>query len=155
MLVALVLAALALTISLLNRGIFNPVSITLILLALSSGLAALQLLNLRDFDPMALKIIVASGVSVFAGALPTLAAGASRERRMVAADGQGDLIRYGRWNLALALCAGIILVTRWTQVQILLAGVRSQTFGTHILGMVEMTVWSWRSGLGGRLSREG
>lgn len=122
MLVALTLLAMALIIALLNRGIFNPISITLALLALSSGLASLHLYGLYEYDPIATTIIIVGGVSVFFGSLLTLAVGAKRQQGVVVADDQDGLVRYGRLNLALALSIAILLVTRWQQLELLASG---------------------------------
>lgn len=122
MLIPVILLSLALIISLLNRGIFNPISITLVVLSLSSGLASLQLFDLYDFDPIALRIVALGGVSVFAGALLARVAGAGGARRFEVIDDQDNLICYGRLSAALAASIVIILVARWPQLQILVAG---------------------------------
>lgn len=122
MIVAVVLLCMGLAISLLNRGFFNPASITLILLALSEGLASLQLFGLYSFDSIATRIIAIGGVSVFAGAVSALSIRQRRGRRVEAFTDEQDLIRYRRLNLSLAVAAVVIPVARWPQLQILLSG---------------------------------
>lgn len=122
MLVALTLLALALAMALVNRTLVNPITITLGLLAISSALASLQLFGLYDFDPIAYRIVALGGVSVFLGAILSLATGVGRRDRVPVEAAEGELIRFDRLNVALTIAATIILLSRLPQLQILLGG---------------------------------
>jgi oligosaccharide repeat unit polymerase len=120
--VALLLLVLTLVVCFLNRGIINPISITLAVLTLSTGLASLRLFGLYDFDSIAAKMIVVGSVSVFAGAVLAQVAVPSRARSAELPKNQDDLIRYSWLNFALAASIVAILIARWQQLQILATG---------------------------------
>lgn len=122
MLVAAVLAFAALIVSLMNRGVFNPVSITLILLALSSGLASLHLYGLYDFDSISMRIIVLGGISVLLGAMVTNAVHSRNSWRDSSISAIDDQICYGRLNIAVFVSLVMVIVGRWQQIRVLMSG---------------------------------
>jgi oligosaccharide repeat unit polymerase len=122
MIVALALVVAWSIISLMNRGVFNPISITLFVLAISVGLSSLQLFGLYDFDPLALAIIMGGGASIFLGALLVHVAGIGRAPTLAFNDDVEDLVRYSRLKTALAASSVIILISRRAQLQILAQG---------------------------------
>lgn len=121
MLVAIVLLIFALVVAFFGRGVFSPISITLGVLAVSTALASLQLYGLHDFDPVAFRVILIGGTSVFAGALVTMIFRGGRRVSESSGDRNGS-IRYGRLSIALAGSALVILVSRRAQFEILMAG---------------------------------
>lgn len=120
--VSLLLLALMVVISLLNRSILNPTSITLGVLALSTGLASLRLYGLFPFDPIAESIILAGGASLFVGAVIMRRFGSRVALFPDPDDGQDHLIRYRVLTVALVSAIIAILVSRAGQFGILLSG---------------------------------
>ncbi|MGF3052677.1 O-antigen polymerase [Microbacterium sp. YY-03] len=120
--VALLLLALMVVISLLNRSILNPTSITLGVLALSTGLASLRLYGLFSFDPIAESIILAGGASLFVGAVIMRRFGNTVALFPDPDAGQDHLIRYRVLTVALVAAIVVMMVSRAGQIGILLGG---------------------------------